>query len=154
MNKNRWSWRDKPPKYLPTKLEQRAEAQRAAAGGPSPPTRPPTAAERAAAGGAPQLAKAPSALKLEQPVKAEQFAAGGPSPPARPPTIAERAAAGGATQPAMLSSETDEEFCPDWSADVEAASELHERLQEVEEADDIKPELQLELGRILFQKKP
>ena len=45
---------------------------------------------------------------------------------------------------------------PDWGADsplAEAVSALHEELRNAEEADDISPEVQQELGKILFKKK-
>ena len=69
-----------------------------------------------------------------------------------------RPAAAGASQPATAAADEAESdaTAPNWSMDTslnEAVAELHEKLREVEEADDISPEVQQELGRILFKKK-
>ena len=127
----------------------RAEAKPCAAGEPSPPTRPPTDAERAAAGGA------------FQPAKVERPAADEPSP--RSPSSyssyssSYSFAAADRSSPRSSSSyysySSSYSFSPDWSSDNEAASKLHEELKEVEDADDMKPEVQAELASILFQKK-
>ena len=73
------------------------------------------------------------------------------------PAGADRPAAGGAPQPATPPAEADaESFSPCWStisSEDGEVTELHERLREVEEADDISPDVQRELGRILFKKK-
>ena len=74
------------------------------------------------------------------------------------PAGADRPAAGGAPQPATPPAEADaESFSPCWStisSEDGEVTELYERLREVEEADDISPDVQRELGRILFKKKP
>ena len=120
--------------------EQPAGADRPAAGGAPQPAVAASAAEQAPAGDAPQpAAAAEQALEPEQPAGADRPAAGGAPQPATPPAEADA-----------------ESFSPDWSRisfeDGEVA-ELHERLREVEEADDISPDVQRELGRILFKKK-
>ena len=136
-------------------IEQPAEAERPAAGGAPQLAKAPSAAEQAAAGDAPQPAAAKEqALEPEQPAGDQRPAAGGAPQPAVAASAAEQAAAGGALQPATPPAEAAaESLSQDWYSDVGEATELHERLREVEEADDIKPEVQMELARILFQKK-
>ena len=90
-------------------------------------------------------------------------AAGGAPQPAEAASAAEQAPASGAPQAATAAADESESdspadsSLPDWStcsSESEAVTELHEKLREVEEADDISEDVQRELGRILFKKKP
>ena len=47
----------------------------------------------------------------------------------------------------------DEDFNPDWDDDDDEATKLHKRLLEAEVDEDVSPEVQQELGKILFKKK-
>ena len=76
------------------------------------------------------------------------------------PAVAASAAAAAEERPREPSvapaSDTDPGFSPNWSPDEPAETdvkELHAKLREMESADDIPEDVQLELGRILFLKK-
>ena len=132
---------------------RRPGGSRPAASGASQPAVAAAAAVQALepAGGAPQPAVAASA--------AEQAPAGDAPQPAAAaePSLEPEPAAGSAPQPATPPAEADAgSFSPDYgrsSSEDGDVTELHERLLEVEEADDISEDVQMELAKILFKKK-
>ena len=133
---------------------------RPAAGGASQSADAASAAEQVPASGAPQAATAAAerALESEHPAGADRPAAGGAPQPAEAASAAEQAPASGAPQAATAAADEAESnaTAPNWSMDTslnEAVSELHDKLREVEESDDISPEVQKEVGKILFKKK-
>ena len=133
-----------------------AEAGRPAAGEtpqPEPETVRPDATARLAAsagGNGPQAAELHLVLSVRPP------ATGGAPQPAEAASAA-AAAEESLPEPSVAdAADTEPGFSPNWSPDEPAetdVNELHDKLREVESADDIPEDVQRELGRILFLKK-